>query len=242
MARKRTLSPEDGDRTDYKRIRTESNTNASDDRRNKAINMALSRANIGKKYSWMNRDTGTLEKPKSPVYKTAEEEEEEEGLIDCPGSPESYTASATPLAVANDDPIQPSIESSFETAIDGYNGKLAEMERELAEDYLTKSKPDSGTSESPIIIPSREPSPVNDTPSKEATPTTNITDPEKPALMTPPKTDDEEKLEQQEPPEEPVQEEREPVVQEPEEDTAAAEDAEREDLFAMIDYICQFVS
>ncbi|KAI1656524.1 hypothetical protein F4813DRAFT_397407 [Daldinia decipiens] len=264
MAKKRAFSSEEGDRAGHKRIRTRTKSapDASDDKINKAINMALSKASVGKKYTWMNRETGTLQKPEPPVYKT-KGKEEEKGLADCPGSPESYTTAYTtaPPTVANDGPIQPSIENASGDAPEDFDEELAEMEKaladdeesdeivaamekELAEDQMLKSRSGSGSSESPIVISSREPSPVN-IPSKEDTPTKNITDSKKPALPTPPKTDNEEKPEQQKqkkPAKKPVQKKpkQKPVVQEPEEDPAVAEAQEREELFAMLDYIYQF--
>lgn len=118
------------------------------------------------------------------------------------------------------------------------------MEKELAQDQMVKSKSSSGSSESPIIISSRDPSPIS-IPSKEDTPTKNITGSKEPALPTPPKTDDEKKPEQQKqqkPAKKPTQkkQKQKPVVQEPEEDPAVAEAQEREDLFAMLNYIYQF--
>ncbi|KAI1649466.1 uncharacterized protein F4817DRAFT_313610 [Daldinia loculata] len=246
MAKKRVSSSEEGDSAGRKRVRTERTTGASDNnKRNEAINMALSRANVGKKYAWMNRETGALEKPAPPVYKT--EKKEEEGLADCPGSPESYTTIAPPT-VANDGPIRPSIENASKDASEEFDEEpdeiVAAMEKELAQDQMVKSKSSSGSSESPIIISSRDPSPIS-IPSKEDTPTKNITGSKEPALPTPPKTDDEKKPEQQKqqkPAKKPTQkkQKQKPVVQEPEEDPAVAEAQEREDLFAMLNYIYQF--
>ncbi|KAF3070889.1 hypothetical protein GL218_00633 [Daldinia childiae] len=219
MTKKRAFASEEGDCASNKRARTEPSASASNNR-NMAINTALSRANIGKKYSWMNRDTGALEKPQPPAHK-AEGKEGEEGLADYPGSPESYTASA-PVTVVNGDPIQPSIENTFGDASEEFDEELAAMEKalaeeeerakmektpaedeefdeivaamekELAEDQMVKSKSGNGSSESPILISSRESSPVN-IPSKEDTPAKNIAESKKPALPTPPKTDDENK-------------------------------------------------
>ncbi|KAI0850035.1 hypothetical protein F5Y00DRAFT_260767 [Daldinia vernicosa] len=81
MPGKRALPSEEGDRADRKRARTKLTTGLDNKKTNQAINMALSKAKVGKKYAWMNQETRAVENPPPSFYKAVEKvgEKEAEG-------------------------------------------------------------------------------------------------------------------------------------------------------------------
>ncbi|KAK6955031.1 hypothetical protein Daesc_002661 [Daldinia eschscholtzii] len=274
MPEKRPLPSEQEDRTSRKRVRTKAKwvTGASEKEKNKAINMALSKANVGKKYTWMDQNTGAIKKPEPPVKKTTAAKEY--GVTKRPASPELPTPALASPPPTDESFVHPSNESAAGDVTEGFNEDVAEMEKALAEDeefgdivaamedelakeidphetatvtekqvtedQTTKLELTNGSSEDPIVISSRDPSPVA-IPSPEKTPAkTTKADEKRPALLTPPKADEKKKR----PVRKPVQKKSKSAAQkpqEPEEDPAVAEAHEKADLFAMLNFIEQFV-
>ncbi|KAI1480579.1 hypothetical protein F4774DRAFT_408757 [Daldinia eschscholtzii] len=133
MPEKRPLPSEQEDRTGHKRVRTKAKwvTGASEKDKNKAINMALSKANVGKKYTWMDQNTGAIKKPEPPVKKTAVAKKD--GVTERLVSPEIPTPALASPPPTDESFVHPSNESAADDVTEDFDAEVAEMEKALAE-------------------------------------------------------------------------------------------------------------